>query len=747
MRTPDDLVRCLAALAACAITFPVSAANDPDAGKWQMIVLNGPTQIPVQAPAPVADPFYQAELAAIRTAQANLTSAQRKVIGFWSTGGVERWNEIALELVASSDLPPEPNENGSYPAPDANNPFAIPRYPFANPPYGARAYSYLAVSMYDALKAAWYYKYLYNRPAPSKTGPGIQSLTSTTDLPAYPSEEAVESGVAVTILKLLFPTAADQITQKANEQQQFAILAGKATASDIAAGFALGQAVAAVFVARAASDGMRTAGGSPAIWQAMADTATARGEIPWKSQEFPPRPPMLPVFGSVKAWMMTPDDIVRERPGPPPSTSSPRMAQETAEVKKTVENLTRNQLAIATKWADGVSSPTPPGHWNFIAESYVSKAQFSEVRAARVFALLNMALHDGAVACWDTKYFYFNPRPAQLDPRIKTVIGLPNFPAYTSGHSVFSAAAGTVLSYLFPSGVDYFNAQIEEAAISRLYGAIHFRADIEVGKDQGRRVGGYTVRFAQQDGADGVKVSAVNPIQTLDGASFRSPVAPGSLASVFQPELVSTLNHADTVPLPTSLSGISMMFNNSISAPFLATSPDRADIQIPWELEGLSTATLTTSKEDGSSATFSVPLAEFAPAIFSINQRGSGQGRVTLANSDTLAAAAGSVDGVTSRPAARGEIVTIYCTGLGAVNNPPATGEAAPDGSSTTKGPVSVLLDGTSVGALYAGLSRESVGIYEVTVQIPDSAPSGPAAPLAVSVGGTVSNTVTIAIQ
>jgi membrane-associated phospholipid phosphatase len=124
------------------------------------------------------------------------------------------------------------------------------------------------------------------------------------------------------------------------------------------------------------------------------------------------------------------------------------------------------------------------------------------VRAARAYALLNMALHDAAVGCWDTKYTYFNPRPSQLDPRIKTVVGLPNFPSYTSGHSTFSAAAATVLSYLFPSGAAKFNEYKEEAAISRLYGGIHYRADIEVGKTHGDRIGGYTVRFARQDGAD-----------------------------------------------------------------------------------------------------------------------------------------------------------------------------------------------------------------------------------------------------
>jgi membrane-associated phospholipid phosphatase len=211
---------------------------------------------------------------------------------------------------------------------------------------------------------------------------------------------------------------------------------------------------------------------------------------------------MLPFFGNVRAWMMTPADIVKERPGPPPSTSSPLMARDLAEVRQKVDHGTREELAIANKWADGPSTPTPPGHWNFIAAPYVRQAAFSEVRAARAFALLNMALHDAAVGCWDTKYFYFSPRPSHMDPELKTLIGLPNFPSYTSGHSTFSGAAAEVLSYLFPRGATEFEAQKSEASISRLYGGIHYRTDLEVGMAHGQRIGGYTVSFARTDGAD-----------------------------------------------------------------------------------------------------------------------------------------------------------------------------------------------------------------------------------------------------
>jgi membrane-associated phospholipid phosphatase len=171
-------------------------------------------------------------------------------------------------------------------------------------------------------------------------------------------------------------------------------------------------------------------------------------------------------------------------------------------VRSTVDHLSRAQLAIAQKWNDGAGTYTPPGHWNDIAAEYIRDARMSEVRAARAYALLNIAMHDAAVACWGVKFLYFNPRPGQMDPAIKTVIGLPNFPSYPSGHSTFSSAAAVVLSYLFPAGASDFTAMKDEASISRLYGGIHYRSDIERGKEHGGRIGGYAVRFAQNDGAN-----------------------------------------------------------------------------------------------------------------------------------------------------------------------------------------------------------------------------------------------------
>jgi len=234
---------------------------------------------------------------------------------------------------------------------------------------------------------------------------------------------------------------------------------------------------------------------------------------------------------------------------------------------------------------------------------------------------------------------------------------------------------------------------------------------------------------------------------TVDGASFRSPVAPGSIAAVFGTNLAAGLNSAASVPLPTALGGLSLKFNGSVAAPFFFASPGQANIQIPWELSGQTSATLVATTEAGSSGPVVVPLAAFAPAIFSLNQQGTGQGVVTIANSRTIVAPAGSVPGAEARPAAKGEYLSIYCTGLGDVSNRPATGAAALDGSSTAKSPVTVSLGSVTVPAAYAGLAPGFVGLFQVNVQVPAATPSGPAVPLVLSVAGVNSNSVTIAIQ
>ncbi len=478
------------------------AKLDLNADTWKPVLLTSVTQFPVATPDAISSPAYQADLNEIKAYQRGITDDQKALIAYWSAGAVLRWNEILRDLVAKHNLPPYQNDDGTYPAPSSANPFAYPQFPFSNPPYAARAYAYVSAVQYDALLAAWHYKNVYNRPAPYKNDATIQALVPKSDLPSYPSEDAVVSGSAVEMLKLLFPTEIAYIEQKEADQKLYRMIAGANTRAEWDAGEALGKQVAGVFAARARTDGTGAAIGTPAYWHSLENNTAATGETPWISLEYPKRPPMLPLFGKVLPFLFPAATVPTLRPSPPPSTNSDQFKKETAEVLSYSKNPTRDNEAIVAFWADGAGTYAPPGHWDAIAAEEFVKQNYSEVRWARNMALLNMAEMDAAIVCWDAKYFYFNPRPSQTDGAIKTLTGIPNFPSYTSGHSNFSGAAATLLTYLLPDRGTKFTDMAQQAAMSRLYGAIHYRSDCEVGLVTGKAVGNYAVQRAKTDGAD-----------------------------------------------------------------------------------------------------------------------------------------------------------------------------------------------------------------------------------------------------
>ncbi|MEP6615360.1 MAG: phosphatase PAP2 family protein [Ginsengibacter sp.] len=482
---------------------PLQPANiDLNAGTWKPILLTAPGEFPVVGPVAINNPGYVAELNEIKGWQRNITAQQRQIIKYWSAGSVLRWNEILRELVAKHNVPPYQSDDGTYPFPSAANPFAYPVFPFANPPYAARAYAYVSAAQYDALVAAYHYKKLYNRAAPYKIDSSVNAMVPKSDLPSYPSEDGAVVGATLELLKLLFPADLNFIEQKADENRLYRIIAGANVRSEIEAGEALGKAVAQKFTARARADRAGAAIGTAVLWADLETRIAATGEVPWISQESPKRPPMLPLFGKVKTFLFDSAALVTIRPPAPPSTSSDQFKTELAEVLFYSEHPTNERIKIVQFWADGINTPTPPGHWDAIAADAFVHSNFSEVRWARNLALLNMAMMDAAIACWDTKYFYFNPRPSQVNPGIKTLTGLPNFPSYTSGHSTFSGAAVTILSYILPAKAIMFTGMADEASLSRLYGAIHYRSDIEQGLICGQRVGAFAVARAKSDGAD-----------------------------------------------------------------------------------------------------------------------------------------------------------------------------------------------------------------------------------------------------
>ncbi|MEO3406037.1 phosphatase PAP2 family protein [Mucilaginibacter sp. CAU 1740] len=484
--------------------YPALAPSSLDltADTWKPVLISDFNAFTVAAPDAVTSPAYVADLNEIKAYQRNLSDAQQKVIQYWSAGSVLRWNEILRELVAKHNLPPYQNADGTYPAPNSANPFNYPEFPFSNPPYAARAYAYVSATQYDALIAAWHFKNQYKRTAPYKNDSNVKALIPASELPSYPSEDAVVSGATSEIMKLLFPTEIAYIQQKVDDERFYRIASGANTRAEFAAGESLGRQVALLFAARARADRAGKAIGTPDIWKSFETTTAAKGEQFWVSLETPKRPPMLPLFSKVIPFLFDTLTVVAIRPGPPYATNSAEFKKETEEVLSFSKDHSRDHEELVAFWADGIGTYTPPGHWNAIAADEFVKQKYSEVRWARNFALLNMAEMDAAIVCWDTKYFYFNQRPSQANPIIKTLTGVPNFPAYTSGHSNFSGAAATVLTYLLPDRGSKFNDLAHQAAMSRLYGAIHYRSDCEVGLTTGNKVGQYAVNRGKADGAD-----------------------------------------------------------------------------------------------------------------------------------------------------------------------------------------------------------------------------------------------------
>ena len=312
-----------------------------------------------------------------------------------------------------------------------------------NPPRASRELAHLSAAMYVA----------------SRAGGG-------------PRTDAV-AGAATTVLTYFHSDEAARIDA----------LAGR-LADTRSRAFRIGKRIGKVLVKRAQSDG------GDAVWPVGTEP---KGDPFWIPT--PPAnvyPPLEPVAGAWRTWNLRTGS--QFRPGPPPAYGSPQFLAELNEVYAVSRSLTDEQKRIADFWADGPGTVTPPGHWNTIAVDLVQQARLSTLRTARLFATLNTAQADAFSACWDAKYTYWSLRPVTairrlIDPSWLPYIATPPFPSYVSGHSTTSGAASTVLAGFFPKRTAELAALADEAAVSRLYGGIHFRSDNEVGLRLGRRIG------------------------------------------------------------------------------------------------------------------------------------------------------------------------------------------------------------------------------------------------------------------
>jgi len=221
--------------------------------------------------------------------------------------------------------------------------------------------------------------------------------------------------------------------------------------------------------------------------------------------------PLQPCWGAMRCFALV-DGTDCAPLGPPAFETDPlsQFYSQALEVYAVTANLTPEQLAIADFWADGPGSTgTPAGHWLRILSQISAQEDLSLAITAEAFAKIGIGMADAFISCWNNKYLVNLLRPvtyiqAEIDPTWTSPIGTPPFPEYTSGHSTQSGAASWLLQDLLGlvaftddthAGVhpartfDSFYEAADEAAISRLYGGIHFRAAIEHGVEQGRCIG------------------------------------------------------------------------------------------------------------------------------------------------------------------------------------------------------------------------------------------------------------------
>lgn len=478
------------------------SSTDEDGGTWKQILVTDPSSIPCPAPADVTSSEYQDELSVVKSFNGALNNDQQDAVDYWGNNTMIRWMEITMEFVAKYNLAPAPNPDGTYPSPNSADPSAYPNFPFAHPPYAARAYAYLSAACYDALVTAWHYKYLYNREAPYAVDNSITPAYPDNKLPSYPSEDAVIASVMEDLLKFLFPLESDNVTQKAEEVRNTRLWAGMNVQSDLDAGDSIGHAVAAMFLTRAKNDSMKYAQVDPVTYQGMEDEA----DIMWSSQwphweclEVPQRPVgITPKYSHVTPWWIPSVEAVRAPA--PPAIGTPEYEDGVKELQGFLNNLTPDQEHSAFYWSDGFSTFTPPGHWNWIANGYIIQYQLNPLRTARVLAYLNTTMEDAGIACWDDKYYYFYPRPTNTEPDITTLFLIPNFPSYTSGHSMFDGSGSKVLDYFFPAESAEIDAMARDAANSRVYARIHWRWDVEAGLTSAFEVASYSTAAAAADG-------------------------------------------------------------------------------------------------------------------------------------------------------------------------------------------------------------------------------------------------------
>jgi hypothetical protein len=387
-------------------------------------------------------------------------------------------------------------------------------YDIFSPPQAARAYSYSSIAAYETLRhgdstyrsLAGQLQGLEAVPAPPQ---GVQVYLPLAGVHAF-----------MTVGRQLTFSRARMDTLRAALQERYRKMGVPGPVAD--SSIAYGDRVAQHILAWSAKDKFAQTRGYPKY-----TVTSQRGR--WV-----PTPPAYmdavePNWAQHRPFTL--DSASQFRPQPPHPfdlTPGSPFYVEAREVFTTGKNLSAEQRAIAAFWdcnpyvmnvrghaMFATKKITPGGHWMGIVGLAATADDADLLRSAEAYALTAIALADGFLSSWEEKFRSNLLRPETVineafDESWTPLLQTPPFPEYTSGHSVISTAAAEVLTTLFGDGFAFrdtteqeyglparsftsFRQAAAEAAISRLYGGIHYRRAIEEGVVQGRRVGQHVV--------------------------------------------------------------------------------------------------------------------------------------------------------------------------------------------------------------------------------------------------------------
>jgi membrane-associated phospholipid phosphatase len=404
-----------------------------EAANWKLWQLDNPAKITIAAaPAPT-----KAEIQAVKQAMSTLNDEKREAIRYWNAGApAYRWNEIQVDLI------------GKFPETQLK-----------------LSSAWLNLAIYDATVLAWKEKLKYKRKRPHEADASVIPVIDAPKTYGYPCEHSVTASVAAHVLAYFYPAQSDSLLKLAKAASQSRIDAGVQFPADVEAGWKLGEQVALQIIEKAKKDG------SDKQWngQMNKDPKKWTGSFPMG----------ITMASYVPMFMKSNDQF---RPLPPPDFE--KDMQEMRDFKQTFKS-----ASIAYYWAN------TSDYWLDMANKKMFENGIDKdaAAAARIYAIIGVALRECVIATFDAKYTYWGIRPVQYDTTYKPLIGTPPFPGYPSGHAAGAGTGRAVLSYFFPQDAALFDKAAKECAESRFYAGIHFRTDNDVALDLGKSVADYVL--------------------------------------------------------------------------------------------------------------------------------------------------------------------------------------------------------------------------------------------------------------